>query len=184
MKSSDGRSPVPWQSIRLTPLRAKILAFVGSQKAVCASDVAGDAIRGRNERSAKAQLSALHRSGLLVPIRNCEYVLSDAGRAWLEAQAARSGETANPRPPRRKFLVGLAVEVEVDQRLLDDVLTDEWRAQFYPDIRAPGDVAEHLAFNLVQGRRLSSLDGFADQSDERARVVDVEVDDPAVKIDA
>jgi hypothetical protein len=39
------------------------------------------------------------------------------------------------------------------------------------------EVAGHLAYNMVQGRRLTSLDGFADQPEDAARVLDIYVDD-------
>jgi hypothetical protein len=60
-------------------------------------------------------------------------------------------------------------EVSIDERLLEDVLTEEWRSSFYP-LHTPADVAEHLAFNLIQGRSLSSLDGFADQDSLRVHL--------------
>lgn len=73
--------------VRLTPIRASILELTQSAGAVSASDVAREVIRGRNKRTAQAQLSALHRLGLLTPIRVCEYRLSDAGQAWLDLRA-------------------------------------------------------------------------------------------------
>ncbi len=73
---------------------------------------------------------------------------------------------------RFKVVKVVTVEVSVDQRVLDDVLTDEWRSSFYK-LYTPGDVAEHLAFNFMQGRDLHMLDGFADQDPERARLHDV-----------
>jgi hypothetical protein len=81
-------------------------------------------------------------------------------------------------------LVTLLVEIDIDQSLLDDVLTDEWRKSFYGDVRAAEDVADHLAFNLAQNRKLSSLDGFADQHEDQACVMCIEVDAPAVEVDA
>jgi hypothetical protein len=40
-------------------------------------------------------------------------------------------------PPKRRFLVSALIEITIEEHLLTDVLTDEWR----------------------QGRRLGSLDG-------------------------
>lgn len=77
---------------------------------------------------------------------------------------------------RRRFLVQIGVEIEVDERLLASVLTDEWRQNFYC-LTTPGDVAGHLAYNLIQDRRLSSLDGFADQPEGAARILDIDFDD-------
>lgn len=77
---------------------------------------------------------------------------------------------------KRRFSVLLDVEIEVNECLLTDVLTDEWRGHFYP-LNSPGEVAAHLAYNLIQGRRLSSLDGFADQPEDATRIVDVAVDE-------
>ncbi len=76
-------------------------------------------------------------------------------------------------PPRiRDFFVTLRVRVAIDQRLFDDVLTEEWRESFY-SLLSEEAVASHLAYNLVKDRRLSSLDGFADQPEDRARVEEV-----------
>lgn len=65
--------------------------------------------------------------------------------------------------------IEMSVEVSIDQRLVDEVMTDDWRSSFYSFAQA-SDLAGHLAFNLVQGRSLQSLDGFADQPGERVSV--------------
>lgn len=78
--------------------------------------------------------------------------------------------------PTRKFCVNAIIEIEVDQRVLDDVLTDEWRSNFYP-LTTPEDVAGHLAFNLVRGAEMHQLDGFADQPRARSpRLGDVNLE--------
>jgi len=77
---------------------------------------------------------------------------------------------------RRKFIVGFCVEVEVDQAVFDAVLTDEWRAQFYPFF-TPADVAGNLAFCLVQGMSISSLDGYADQDKKSASIGPIDIED-------
>lgn len=72
---------------------------------------------------------------------------------------------------RRKFCVGvtLAIDVEVDDRVFKAVLNDEWRSHFYP-LHTKADVIEHVLFNLVQGRSLRSLDGFANLPGESVSV--------------
>ena len=77
---------------------------------------------------------------------------------------------------KRRFSVRLDIEIEVDACLLADVLTDEWQQRFYPLSTAEA-VAGHLAYNLIQDRRLSSLDGFADQHEGAACILDACVDD-------
>jgi hypothetical protein len=77
----------------------------------------------------------------------------------------------------RRFWVQMEVEVMVSQALLDSVLTEEWRSVMYPTVNTPALVAEHLAFNLVQGRGLTNLDGFADQKEDAATCTDPEVVD-------
>ena len=74
---------------------------------------------------------------------------------------------------KRKFEVAFAFDViiELDDKVID-VVDDEWRSQLY-DLHTPEDIAEHIAFNLVINKwRLSSLDGWADQPDENAKMVD------------
>ena len=83
------------------------------------------------------------------------------------------------RTHKRRFLVPIYVEIAIEERLLTDVLTDEWRHNFYPLAAAP-EVASHLAYNLIQGRRLQSLDGFADQPEEAARILDIDMDETLV----
>lgn len=62
------------------------------------------------------------------------------------------------------------VDIEIADDLIKGVLTDEWRSHFYP-LKTPEDVAAHLAFNLVQGRTLESLDGFADRPNTDAKLL-------------
>lgn len=76
---------------------------------------------------------------------------------------------------RRKFLVQFSVEVEVEQALLDSVLTDEWRSQMY-NFHTPEQVAGHLAFNFIQGTELTSIDGYADQDPKRASSGPIDID--------
>jgi hypothetical protein len=77
---------------------------------------------------------------------------------------------------KRRFSAVIYVEIEIDESLLTDVLTDEWQKNFYRLITA-ADVAGHLAYNLIQDRRLSSLDGFADQPEGAARILNVNAED-------
>lgn len=73
--------------------------------------------------------------------------------------------TATPRAPddRRKFKVTVTAtfEIDVSRAVLDSVADESWQNTFYR-LPTAGDVVEHLAFNLVQGRAVSELDGFAD----------------------
>lgn len=76
----------------------------------------------------------------------------------------------------RTFTVRLACEITITQELLDAVLTDEWRRNFF-QFHDAQDVASHLAFNLAQGRELAQLDGFADQPHGAATLADLDIDD-------
>lgn len=76
----------------------------------------------------------------------------------------------------RRFRVRIGVTIDVDQRLIDVAMDPEWQERFYALATSEG-IAEHLAYNLVQNRRLTSLDGFADQEDDMARVEEIEVDE-------
>lgn len=61
--------------------------------------------------------------------------------------------------------------IELDDAVIEAV-DDEWRAQFY-NLHTPERIAEHIGFNLIVNRRpLSDLDGWADQPDENARVIE------------
>lgn len=78
---------------------------------------------------------------------------------------------------KRTFHVVIGVDIEITQKLLDSVLTDEWRKYFYHFTR-PEDVAEHLAFNLVRGcSTIRTLDGFANQAIDAAVISRPEVTD-------
>lgn len=84
------------------------------------------------------------------------------------------------KPKKRTFDVTFTVsaKVTIDQRLLDDVLTDEWRGNFY-NLQDPGAVAEHVAYNFLRGGtdRVNNLDGFADQKENAAVVTEMSWDD-------
>jgi len=74
------------------------------------------------------------------------------------------------------FLVTMECSIAIEESVFPAVLTDEWRRVFYP-LRTPDEVAEHLAFNLVQGHPIEHLDGFADQAGDAAIVGDLQVTD-------
>lgn len=79
-------------------------------------------------------------------------------------------------PKTFKRTVTISVEIEIDQTRCREI-NDEWRSRFY-DLRTIDDIASHLAFNLVQGRSLQSLDGFAlwGESDVRIEIGEPEVE--------
>lgn len=82
------------------------------------------------------------------------------------------GAKPHPASSQVSFEVDLRVTVQIDQRVIDSVDNDEWRSRFY-NLRTPREVAEHLAYNLVQGRSLTSLDGFSDQPEDGAALLGV-----------
>jgi hypothetical protein len=74
---------------------------------------------------------------------------------------------------RRKFKVVFEVEidVEVDDDVVQDALSDDFKKSFYK-FDDPAAVAQHLAYNFVANRaKLSSLDGFAQWTDKKAKLV-------------
>lgn len=81
---------------------------------------------------------------------------------------------------KRQFYVDFGknrgnVIVELDEKVIN-VVDDEWRSRLY-NLETPEDIAGHIAYNLVQGLRLSQLDGWADQPDENARIVQNNIED-------
>ena len=76
---------------------------------------------------------------------------------------------------KRKFYVEMSVVVVVDQECFDAV-TDEWRSELY-DLKTDTQIVEHLAYNLVQGRTLTQLDGWANLKDDLADYSDLSIDD-------
>ena len=67
---------------------------------------------------------------------------------------------------------------ELDDQVID-VVDDEWREQLY-NLKNEIEIAEHIGWNLVQGLKLSQLDGWADQPDSNAKILpgypDYEID--------
>lgn len=59
-----------------------------------------------------------------------------------------------------------------------DVVDDEWRAQLY-DLDTPEEIIEMVAENLIRGRDLSDLDGWADQPDSNAKL---HIDDTEIEV--
>jgi hypothetical protein len=61
--------------------------------------------------------------------------------------------------------------IELDDAVIDAV-DDDWRSMFY-QLYTREDIAEHVGYNLVINRaKLSFLDGWADQPDENASIVE------------
>jgi len=75
---------------------------------------------------------------------------------------------------KRTFFVDFGargdVIIELDEKVIS-VVDDIWRSQLY-DLHTPEEIAAHIARNLVEGSRLSRLDGWADQPDENARIIE------------
>lgn len=59
--------------------------------------------------------------------------------------------------------------VEIDNDVIKAVDGD-WRSVLY-NLHTPEEIAEHIGYNLiVNGLRLSSMDGWADQDDSKAQL--------------
>jgi len=85
------------------------------------------------------------------------------------------------RRKRRRFTVELTCEMEIDDEVIAAV-DDEWRSRFY-DLRTPGEIASHIAFNLlVNGAELTHLDGWADKDDAMTEILRASVDVEASEI--
>lgn len=72
----------------------------------------------------------------------------------------------------KKFTVVFEVtaEIELDEQVIS-VVDDEWRSALYP-LNDDEDIAEHIAYNFVRNNaRLSQLDGWADQPDSNAKLI-------------
>ena len=60
--------------------------------------------------------------------------------------------------------------IELDDAVID-VVDDDWRKQLY-DLHTPEDIAKHVAYNLLENKiQLSQMDGWADQPNSNARVI-------------
>jgi len=69
------------------------------------------------------------------------------------------------------IIVSGAAILELDQAAID-VVDDEWREYLY-DLYTPVDIAEMIGrCMMVHRSRLSGLDGWADQPDENAKLVE------------
>lgn len=70
----------------------------------------------------------------------------------------------------RKFEVTYTIysTLTLDDEVID-VVDDEWRKQLY-NLHTPEEIAEHVGRNLIFGRELSSLDGWANQPNSNADI--------------
>ncbi|MCK9543758.1 MAG: hypothetical protein M0R03_17195 [Novosphingobium sp.] len=74
---------------------------------------------------------------------------------------------------KRQFRIKFEGEaiIEIDQKIID-VVDDEWRKHLY-NLTTPLDIAEHIGYNLViNNASLSRLDGWADQTDDLAKIIE------------
>jgi len=64
--------------------------------------------------------------------------------------------------PTRRFTsrFHVTVEIEISERLLEEVSKPDWQSSFY-DLKTPQDVADHIAYNVARSNSAKSLDGFA-----------------------
>jgi hypothetical protein len=56
--------------------------------------------------------------------------------------------------------------IKINKEVFNQV-DDDWKKSFY-DIDTDSDVVEMIAYNLIHGRKLSQLDGFANLQDKYA----------------
>src|SRR5258706_1482596 len=61
-------------------------------------------------------------------------------------------------------------KIEVDDDVIN-VVDDAWRKELY-DLETPEEIIEMIARCMLQGADLSSLDGWANQPDKNARIID------------
>ena len=67
-----------------------------------------------------------------------------------------------------------SVVIDLDEKVIS-VVNDEWRKSLY-DLHTPEDIAAHIAYNLVVNKiPLSSMDGWADQPNENARIIEDDI---------
>jgi len=74
---------------------------------------------------------------------------------------------------RRRYAITVTIraEMEFDDAVFAQV-DEDWRRQFYRNVRTPDDVAEHVGGAMIKlHSELSGLDGFADLPDSAARIV-------------
>ena len=75
----------------------------------------------------------------------------------------------------RTFLLRIDgwAKIELDEQVID-VVDDEWRRYLY-QLDTPEEIAAHVGYNLAVNRiPLSMMDGWADQPDKNARIVDID----------
>lgn len=70
----------------------------------------------------------------------------------------------------------VTAEVSLSKKLLEEVGKPEWQADLYR-LPTTKDVANHVAYNLLQGRSLMQLDGFAHLQEKDAQLSDVKWDE-------
>lgn len=69
-----------------------------------------------------------------------------------------------------RFNIELTAQIDVDESVFKEVLTEEWRSYFY-DLQSREQVAAHLFYNLIRGVEITSLDGFAELPLSAAQIV-------------
>ena len=76
---------------------------------------------------------------------------------------------------KRLFKIIISHEIEFDLELDDAVLgavNEEWRKSFY-NLTTDDEIASHISLNMCRYRlTLSDLDGFADQPNSNAIIID------------
>lgn len=75
---------------------------------------------------------------------------------------------------KRTFEVKLEkfITLELDDAVIDVTKTEEFKKQAY-NFQTVEEVAKHIGYNMViNGSSLSNLDGWADQPDSNAKIID------------
>jgi len=64
----------------------------------------------------------------------------------------------------------ITYQIELDDYVID-VVDDKWRKDLY-DLNTPEEIAEMVGYCLLKGWMLSGMDGWADQPNSNAKIVD------------
>lgn len=97
----------------------------------------------------------------------------------------KSNVKAKPKGSTKKLFKLRAVvdvEIEVSEDVLREVMTEDWRNYAYR-FRDEEHAAQHLAYNLLEGRSLTSLDGFAHRREDEVVVVNADWDFESWRLD-
>jgi hypothetical protein len=73
----------------------------------------------------------------------------------------------------------ITADLEISPEVFEQI-DEDWKNTFY-NLETPEEIAEHISYNMLRGCNLSNLDGFANLSNNFAKLTNIDYEPESVE---